>query len=255
MYNDKRVGLGITTYERPTYFRDAALSAYQFLNSVVDYFYVYDDGSKKYKEVYSYMFFELPEGFNWPRPTVNMGVCFAKNNCLQAMIDADCDYLFLMEDDMIVTDTKAVTGYIDACEASGIQHLSYAHHGAINKESGPYGPEHLTQQEQHPLIEVYSACVGSWSFYTRDCIEVVGLMDPVLNKNTMEHVEHTLRCAEQGFTTRFWRFADAKGSENWLRPQRDSLDTSTIRNNNPNWMKDYEEALEYIKAKHPGVWT
>ena len=49
MYLNKKIGIGISTHERPDYLRTALASVKENLSDVVDYLIVCDDASSVYK--------------------------------------------------------------------------------------------------------------------------------------------------------------------------------------------------------------
>ena len=256
MYLNKKIGIGISTHERPDYLRTALASVKENLSDVVDYLIVCDDASSVYKNEVNDILnvFNFKFEYEYIINDTNKSVAITKNNCLKKILDKNCDYIFLMENDMQIINEKAVTGYIDASIKSGIHHFNYAHHSPMNTSS--IDISHLAEIGESDLIvdgiDVFIACCGSYSFYTKECIEKVGLMDEALRYNCWEHVEHTLRCAKEGFTFRFWRFADVSNSINWITSQTYALESSTIRNYNPNWYEDMERSREYVAFKHRG---
>lgn len=146
-------------------------------------------------------------------------VAAAKNRVLTKMLRAGCDWLFVSEDDVIVVDPKAITGYLDACHASGLEHLSFHDHGPANRP-------HDRGRQCGP-VTYWPNAVGAWSVYSRRSLELGGLFDEHF-ENAFEHVEHTQRLAQLGFTTPWPRNADATGSEGWLREIPDSIDHPAI---------------------------
>jgi GT2 family glycosyltransferase len=218
-----KIGLGIVTYMRPLERFDGAWrSAWDKLQDVVDVWVAVDDGSDgEAARTYDRIRDELP----FPLLSIPHGGCAAsKNAALRHLMDQGCDYLFVMEDDMRVLDPKAVTEYIRVSQQSGVEHFSYAKHGTAN--------ENLGMIERRPDgVELWPASVGSWTMWTRNCIETVGYMDEEMYC-AMEHVHHTYRCALAGLTTPMWEFADVAGSENWLAPQPDCYATSTFAGKN-----------------------
>jgi GT2 family glycosyltransferase len=150
----------------------------------------------------------------------NHGVAHSKNRLLEEMLADGADWLFLLEDDILITSPQAVSGYLRACRESGLAHLSYAHHGPANAD----GP-----REVDGGVSYYRHYVGAWCVYSRQCLEDVGLFDEGFT-NAWEHVQHTLRLAEAGYTEpRPWYVADATGSEFWLKEIPGSFDNSAIR--------------------------
>lgn len=230
-----KIGLGIVTYNRPEYFNQTLEKVVKHLIPIIDVCVVYNDGSSV---PYNYSSRQVKEITILHQPE-NKGVAYSKNRLLRTLMEANCDYLFLLEDDVYPKTPEAITRYIDAYKKTGIHHFNFAHHGPGNVE----GPRKVFNEG----IECYPQCVGAYSFYTRECIETVGYFDENFH-NAFEHVEHTKRIANAGLTTPFWYFADVAGSEELLEEIPGSIDHSSIRSD-PNWSKNIENALEYWKQK------
>lgn len=97
-------------------------------------------------------------------------------------------------------------------------------------------------------IELFPHCVGAFSFYTRKCIDVVGLLDEDFH-NALEHVEHTFKIAKKNMHPPFWWFADIANSNNYLSDIPWSPQTSTI-SSKPNHMDFFKKGLEIFQQKH-----
>jgi len=206
----ERVGLGILTYNRPEAFRVCVESVIEHLSDVVDDFFVYNDGTDVYwRPAYKEVEKTLPKHWKVRSPTQNRGVATGKNWLLKQMMAAKDEYLFLCEDDNEILDSRAVTAYIEAHKTTGIHHLNFAYQGELNLN----GPETFWEG-----LPIFPHCVGSYSFYTRDAIKLVGYMDEKF-ENLLEHVEHTNRIVRAGWTTPFWCFADVPDSEKYIRAQ------------------------------------
>lgn len=230
------IGLGITTYNRPDYFSKCINSVIDNLLLIVDEIVVYNDGSK---EDYQAIYDRLPNKIRVEHCKENKGVARAKNWCLDQL--KDCDFIFLLEDDILIKSPKAVTEYVKVSQKTGIGHLMFAHHGPMNVEnllwSDPNG------------IELYRHCVGAWTMFTKEVLEKVGYLDENF-KNAYEHVEHTFRIAQAGKTTDWPYFADVKGSNNWLGEQPNSIKNSAIRKDRK-WAVSVIGGLIYWRNKDP----
>lgn len=225
-----KIGIGITTYNRPEYFNKTIQAVIRHVKPVVDYVVVYNDGST---EPYRY-----PGGITIISELHNKGVAHAKNRLLQYLLDNECDYLFLLEDDVVPQSSKCITEYIKLHHTSGSHHFNFAHHGPANK-GGPI----LTQGD----LSIYPHCVGAYSFYTREALDKVGLLDEQF-VNAWEHVEHTARIARAGLTTPFWMFADHTDSKKFLKEIDGAIENSSIRTDEK-WRKNMEDGLLYWKQK------
>lgn len=235
----QKVSVGITTYKRPDYFKDCIDSVTKHLLPLVDDVAIYNDGSrlKDYQPVYE----TLDRRIHIEHKNKNKGVAHAKNWLMKRFLRSDSDYLFLLEDDLIIKSPKAVFGYLKVAKETGIGHLLYAHHGPMNKDrcihSDPNG------------IELYPNCVGAWCMYSREALEDVGILDEQFS-NAYEHVEHTHRLAIAEYTADWPYFADVKGSADWITEQPDSIENSSIRKSK-DWALNSIRALSYWQQKDP----
>lgn len=235
-----KVGVGICTYNRLDYFKQSFNAAIDKLRDVVDVWCVYNDGSDKDSEYYD-EFLNLVEE-TYPdikifNPRSNGGVAKAKNTLLKHMMDQDCDYMFLLEDDIIIKDEKAVTGYIEATKQSGFTHLCFAYHGPMNKK-----PLYADQ-----WLEYHGACIGAWCLYTKEIIEKVGYFNEKMI-NAFEHVHLTKRIGDLGYCPPFGLFIDATGSKDWLEEIPGSIDHSSIRPRE-DWQSNIQKALQIWKEE------
>jgi hypothetical protein len=224
-----------------------AKAAVKHLSGVVDDWYVYNDGSDaKHHGAYERAYKPFAHLHSLlTKSSANYGVAYAKNRLLEQMLYDGADWLFLLEDDIRVLDERAVTGYIDAAEKSGLDHLSFAHHGPANAD-GPIAVE-------VDGVAFYPHAVGAWCLYSRDCLKAVGLFDEKL-VNAWEHVEHTMRLAVAGYTTGPYRFADAAGSQLWLEELPNSIAKSSIRPR-PDWHANIVNGLAHWRQARPDTFA
>lgn len=225
-----KIGLGITTYNRPDYFAKTITAVLEHVKPVVNLVVVYNDGSAK-----QYLY---PGNITVLSENENKGVAHAKNRLLQYMLDNDCDYIFLLEDDVVPQSSKCITEYIKLHQETGFHHFNFAHHGPANR-TGPIMVQGNTA--------LYPHCIGAYSFYTKEALVDVGLMDEHFT-NAWEHVEHTARLARAGYTTPFWLFADHTKSKDFLKEIEGSIENSSIRQDAA-WNTQMEQGLEYWKQK------
>jgi GT2 family glycosyltransferase len=243
------IGVGIVTYNRPAFFSQVINSVREHLSDVVDHFVVYNDASdEKHKSDYVQAYSQLPQA-KILHETVNKGVAAAKNACLRDLLDRGCDWLFILEDDILIQDEKAVTGYIKACRETGVQHLNFHAHGDGNKT--PFGGA-IGIHGDYP-VTCWTHFVGAWCFYTRESLEKCGLFDEGFI-NGCEHIEHTMRLAEAKFTTPFPFVADATGSENWLKEIENSIALSSIRVRD-DFVHNVVKSREHWQKAHPSTYA
>ena len=232
----EKIGLGIVTYNRPDYFKKIFASVPL---DAVDEIVVVNDGTP-YGEI------TIP----LIQHEVNKGVGISKNDAFKHLLSKGCDYIFLMEDDIIIKDSTVFQKYIQASKETGIQHFNYSQHGLMNKFANTNIPSPKTKIEYNNgiKIELYPHCVGAFSFYTRKCLEQVGLLDETFY-NATEHVEHTYSIIKNNMHPPFWWFADIENSNIYLDDIPWSLQTSTI-SSKPNHNNMVRKGLDHFKNKH-----
>jgi len=114
-----RVGIGIITCNRPEFFKKCRESIKaEWYDSIV----VVNDGKGPL--------------FDARAPILSTaggeGVGRAKNKAIRHLLEEDCDYIILVEDDMLFKG-NIFEQYIKAHKATGIHHFMFAYHGPANK--------------------------------------------------------------------------------------------------------------------------
>jgi GT2 family glycosyltransferase len=175
----------------------------------------------------------------------NVGVGANKNRAIGKLLEEGCDHIFLMEDDILMKRADTCAHYIEAARMSGVHHLNFALHGPMNKGHGK-----VEIWNGMPIV-VYPHCVGAFSYYTKYCLDKVGLMDEKFI-NSMEHVDHTYRIIQAGMHPSFWYFADAPCSEKFLEEIEGSIDNSSIRVQ-ADWQEKVKASKNYWIQKY-GAW-
>jgi hypothetical protein len=97
-------------------------------------------------------------------------------------------------------------------------------------------------------IPLYPNCVGAFSYYSRKCLDDVGLMDEEYY-NACEHVDHTLEIIKKEMHPPFWYFADIENSWDYIGDEPWSFEKSTIFSN-PNHNEFLINAHILFREKH-----
>lgn len=239
-----KIGIGITTYNRPEYFKECLTAVIKHTKDLNVRIYAYNDGSKVAYPVWK------SNKYLWYNSSKNQGVAHAKNFLLEQMLAEGMEHLFLIEDDIIIKDSKAFTEYIRISEKTGFEHLMFAHHGDANKDGTIYKDED---------IDYYPQCIGAFAYYTRNAIETLiidekrrgrvypGFFDENYH-NAWEHVEHTMRLSLIGLTAPFGMFVDIPHSRDYIAEIPGSIANSSIRPHK-DWMKQRLDGLAYWEKK------
>jgi GT2 family glycosyltransferase len=235
--------VGITTMNRPRFADKCVRAAEASLRPLEAPLSLYNDGSDpRYRGEYQRAYKRAPE-MVVIESNENRGVAHAKNRLLEHMLnETDAEWLFLLEDDIILTSPMAVIGYVEAAEVYGLHHLSFAHHGPAN-ESGPMAVE--------GAIEFYPHSIGAWTMFSRECLEAVGLFDENFH-NAWEHVEHEMRLIAAGFMPGAGPhcFPDVKDSALWLSELPTAITESAIRPRG-DWQSSIVNGLRYWRDSKP----
>ena len=248
-----KIGVGIITCNRPDYLRN-------LLNTIphdkIDELVVINDG----KPVAD---FDFPVE-KWIDNPVNLGVGKSKNKAMKHLYDEGCDYIFIIEDDMLIKDLNVFDKYIEAYKKSGIHHFNYGPGSPFNRKQNiqfdlhnrhlldqhsPPNPKMIIEYDKDTKVALYEHTVAMFSFFTREVLEKVGYIDEAYY-NAWEHVDHTYRIIKAGYHPPFWWFADIADSDKYLTEAPGAIDNSSIANKSEQWLKNVTEGREIYLKKH-----
>lgn len=249
----KKVGIGIITCNRPDYLK-TLLDSIKYCNWAE--FIIVNDGDEIDLPGYSYYIH---------KNETNLGVGKSKNVAMKHLLDKGCDYIFIIEDDMIILDDTVFDKYIQASKISGIQHFNYGPGSPFNRkqtiQNFDLHNRHLLDQHTEPnprlvidygndiKVSLFEHTVAMFSFFTREVLETVGLYDEAYY-NAWEHVDHTYMIIKAGYHPPFWYFADIFDSHKYLTEAPGAIDNSSIANKSEQWEKNVYGGREIYKQKH-----
>ena len=237
-----KIGVGVLTCNRPEFLKNLVESLLPCRNLISELIIV-NDGNKI-------------EGFNPPygilidNPT-NEGVGKSKNKALKYLIEKECGYIFLIEDDMLIIDKNIFTEYINASIETGIKHFMFGYHGPANKNNisgGKPCPRTIIQYKLGRKIALNTHCVGSFCMYTLDSLKQVGLIDETY-KNTWEHISHSYDLVNAGYAPGYWWWPDIANSTEYITEQACSEHSSSIRGT-ADWHENMVRGAKHFKSKH-----
>ncbi len=239
MQKDK-IGVGIITCDREDFFKKAVESLLEALKSYPNSeLIVVNDGetplqSKDYQLINT-------EG--------KIGVGKSKNVALSHLQNQGCEHIFLMEDDVKITNSEVFDLYIKTAKETGVKHLNFALHGNHNLDLYKNPIKRKTiNYPNGAKISLYPNILGAFSYYHADTLNAVGLMDPIFY-NALEHVDHTYQIIKAGYHPPFRWFADVEGSENYLKDIVPDHQESKIRSDE-DFMKNFMENHERFMQKN-----
>jgi len=240
-----KVGLGIITCNREEFYKQCYESVPL---DIVDTLVTVNDGDQLVGE-YSHT--------NMISHTENKGVGVSKNEAMEYLLHNGCDHIFLIEDDIIITNPDVFKLYIETGEVSGFRHFMFGYHGPANKDQSknPVARLRVDYSDEHKVV-FNTHCVGAFCYYHKSVLDEVGLMDENF-KNAWEHVEHSLQIVKAGFIPGYWWWPDVANSYEYLDELACSEDSSTIRwedseQKKPkhDWLENIEKGAQYFYSKH-----
>lgn len=156
-----RIGIGVTTYNRPECLNECLINIARHTN--LKSLYINGD-------VELYVATDTDED--------RRGVAYRKNECLRAL--KDCDYVFLFDDDCFPIKDGWVEWFIKEADGEHVLFLNNKLHNPICKT--------------YNLIS-YNDCGGVFMFLTKDHIKYIGAFNEDFKIYGFEHCEYSMRCA------------------------------------------------------------
>lgn len=236
------IGAGIVTCNRPEFLVKCVTS----IPDYVDHLVVINDGA----QIVDIEKLQRKRSFKYIHNKRNIGVGKSKNILFKELLNAKCDHIFLIEDDIIVKDESVFRKYIEASEITGIQHFMFGYHGPANRAYMSKGPPTARAVIDYGKykIALNEHSVGAFCYYSRLCLEKVGLLDEQFF-NAFEHVDHDYRIAKEGMSTPYWNWPDLANSYELLDELECSEKSSTIRCRE-DWEQNIKNGIDLFEKKH-----
>tara|TARA_R110002020_G_scaffold205952_1_gene410650 strand:+ start:766 stop:2349 length:1584 start_codon:yes stop_codon:yes gene_type:complete len=234
------IGVGIITCNRPDFFKKCTAS---IKREWYDYLVVVNDGD-------DVNYHKDDQFHHYIKTTGGEGVGKAKNKALKHLMGKECEYIILVEDDMLFKG-NIFEQYINAHKKTGIEHFMFGYHGPANKgwvSKGKPTPRKIIDYHNGLQIALNEHCVGAVCFYTKNCLEKVGLYDEQYT-NAFEHVDHSYNLSKQGFTTPYWWWPDIANSLDYVEEQACSEESSAIRPRT-DWQDNIGNSWDTFERKH-----
>ena len=221
-----KLGIGITTKDRPEYFERCIKSL-----PVVDFVCYVNDGEEYSNEIYE-------KGNNDKYEVIqhskNLGIACAKNSALRCLIQNDCNFLFLLEDDIIIENPDIFLKYIKTAEVSGLWHMNYGFSNVYNfTEDGSRAIRAtLDYGDEHSVIFTPNIMAG-FQFFHKSVIKAIGYMDERYSKlKNMEHVDHSYKAVKSGLLPSYCFWPDVNNSWDYISTIEDFFTNSQSKDEN-----------------------
>lgn len=252
----EKIGIGIITCNRVDFFNSLQESILQCCSDATN-FIVVNDGIDNIN-------LKIPN-CHYIHNKENQGVGKSKNIAMQHLLDAGCEYIFILEDDLTVINPDVFKQYIKTSKVTGIQHFNFGPGTPFNRAQSLQGydlhnrhqlsniskpcPKMVVEYNSEVAIDLYSHVAGVFSFFTSNILKAVGLNDEQFY-NAWEHVDHTLRIIKSEGHPPFWWFADIHNSTDYLSIPSQSIEKSTTSQDQTEWLSNVHAGRELYKRKH-----
>lgn len=238
MINGEKIGVAIVTHNRQANLEKLYLS---LPFDYIDSFIIINDGNHISSTIIRPKHIHNNEK--------NIGVGKSKNKAIEYLKIHKVDHYFIIEDDIIIIDKSIFHAYIEASKLTGIQHFNSALHTKENLKDNKPNPLISLKYNNKISISLYFSCCGTFSYYSKICINKVGLMDEIFF-NAVEHIDHTLRCIHHKMHPNFWYFSDISNSHKYIRNIYQSSEYISVINNNINAKKNLQVAHVFFRKKY-----
>jgi GT2 family glycosyltransferase len=234
-----KIGVGIITCNRKNFFDNCLQSIPNYIDELI----VVNDGDD-----FDTAEYQRCDIFVHKTPgKTQVGNC--KNIAMKHLLDKGCDYIFTLEDDIIIRDPDTFKKYIYTSNETGIEHFNFGFSQKENLDSNLKPVFKKIIEYKNSKIVLTPNILGAFTFYTRNCLQHIGLHHRKFNKGHGDHPELTYRAFKHGFTTPFWWFADIYGSWDMIENQSNMGDDSLVRNQEKFW-DNFKEACSVFNELH-----
>jgi hypothetical protein len=232
----EKIGIGIITCNREDFFKKCYNSIPNYINELI----IINDGKD--------LSFIPDKGF-LVQGNEGKQVGESKNIAMRYLLDTSCDYIFTIEDDIVIKDSDIFKKYIESYKETGIHHFNF---GFSNLENLDFNKKPLYRkvvEYKNCKIVLTRNILGALTFYTRESLQTIGLHHFAFNKGHGDHPELTYRAYKHGYTTPFWWFADIYGSWDMIENLSNMGSDSVVRNQDK-YIENINESAYIFQMLH-----
>jgi len=234
MENNK-IGVGIVTYNSEDYYK----ALYDTLPLDKINVLVTVNGGAKYKNEYK---------GNWIQHSENVYPSVCRNDCINFLLQRNCDHIFIIEDDMILKSPDIFDKYIQASKESGLKYFSFV---STSWESGT--PEKRTprltvEYKNNVSVSFYKNMCNEFTYHHKTCYDKVGLYDT--NYRDPWDIDMTYRESRQDYAAPFWWFADITESDNLIKNNPNAVSRLQGERADGSREQRIQKEWEYFVKKH-----
>jgi glycosyltransferase involved in cell wall biosynthesis len=198
----EKIGVGIVTYNSENYFKELYNSVDQ---TKIDHLVVVNGGNT-YDGVYN---------CQWIQHTENKYPAACRNDAITSLLKANCEHIFIIEDDMLIKNNDIFSKYIEASKLSGLKYFSYV---STSWESGTpekRTPRLVVQYSNDVSVSFYKNMCNEFTYHHSSCYEKVGLYDTQFRDPF--DIDMAYRESQELYSAPFWWFADITNSDQYIK--------------------------------------
>lgn len=196
-----KIGVGIVTYNSESYYKalydSLPFNKFDILVTV--------NGGDRYKEDYK---------GNWLQHSENVYPSVCRNDCINFLLQRNCEHIFIIEDDMILKSPDIFDTYIQASKESGLKYFSFVSTSWESGEPNKRTPRLTVEYKNNVSISFYKNMCNEFTYHHKTCYEKVGLYDT--NFRDPFDIDLTYRESLQDYAAPFWWFADITDSDKFI---------------------------------------
>lgn len=214
----KKLGVCITTFNSEDYF--SALYNSLPLDRIDELVVV--NGGEPYQKDYKCS--------KWIQHETVKYASAARNDGLRYLDAQGCENLFVIEDDMIITNPLVFDHYIETSEKSGFEYLCYASNAWHSGPKFARTPRLQVQYSETIAVNLMKHSCNDFTFRTKNVLEKTGFYDS--GYQYMFDVDYSYRLFQDKFID-FWWFPDSAHSDHYINNNPDAISRM-----NPNGERD-----------------
>jgi glycosyltransferase involved in cell wall biosynthesis len=213
-----KIGVVITTFNSEDYF--SALYDSLPLDRIDELVVV--NGGKPYEKEYTCS--------KWIQHNEVKFASVARNDGLQYLLEKECDYYFIIEDDMLITNPDIFDNYIETSKISGFEYLCFASNAWNAGPRFARTPRLQVQYSETIAINLMLHTCNEFTFRTKNVLEKTGLYDEKFQY--MFDIDNLYRLSQHNFID-FWWFPDSAHSDHYIMNN-----PNAVSRMNPNGERD-----------------
>ena len=230
-----KIGVGIVTYNSEDYYK----ALYQTLPLDKINVLVTVNGGEHYKGKY--------EG-NWIQHSENVYPSICRNDCINFLLQRDCEHIFIIEDDMILKSPEIFDKYIDASVETGLKYFSFVSTSWESGEPNKRTPRLTVEYKNNISIALYKNMCNEFTYHHKTCYEKTGLYDTKFRDPF--DIDLAYRESQQDYAAPFWWFADIVNSDNLIMNNPNAV--SRLQADRPDGSREQriQKEWDYFIKKH-----